>query len=1058
MVHSIHFSSIFATFMLHLVYYLRQNGCCLSFCTGVWGSVLSVLRILIILLFTGTLATTTTASQSILVLHSYHQGLSWTDGITKGIQDIFASHPNAELHFEYLDSKRNTESAMEKVALVSLHEKYRLKPPDVVIVSDNAAFDFARRNHEALFAKTPIVFCGVNDFQDSLLDSSSVWAGVVENTDTHATLEMAKRLQPDLRRVIILTDGTLTGIAHYNRMGALFKATGAQPVAEFWHNLPFDTVRTRLKRLNPNTDAVFLTALNRDSQGLFYTFEQAAALVTQNSPAPVYGFWDFYLGHGIVGGHVVSGIDQGRTAAELAVRILHGESPASVGIIRESPNRTYADYSILQKHGLSEKQLLPGTVLIHKPSDWLKENIVSIMLILGLMVAEALIIALLAFLLNRNRKRAMNALRQSENRFRALFEQSNAPQAIFEKGQYIDCNQAMLKLFGVQERSDLLYKNMLDLSPTYQPSGIRSAELFTSCKQNKDLVSSAQVYEWSHQKSNGLIFPVIAMITPVPDSDRTLYHVLLHDISEQKRTEADLIESKRSAEAANKAKSVFLANMSHEIRTPLNGIIGFSDLLMKSPMNETQREYMQTVQHSAHSLLDLINDILDFSKIEAGKLELFPERTDLFDLCEQVADLVKHRLLEKSIELVIAPSIRLPRFATVDQIRLRQILVNLMGNALKFTEQGEVVLSVHAEDIPLAPMRKIFHFAVRDTGIGVPSEKQKTIFDSFSQADPSTTRKYGGSGLGLAITQRLLQKMDSTLVLQSEPGKGSVFSFSLALTIENGNSLFSPTIQGSHRALILYNNKSNLFYLQNMLEAQGIQTFPAENLADTMHIAKTKSDLNLILADTRLFPPASHQQISLLHPQAHIILLDPRAEQLITEGPERTENIHFLRTPIRITQTVQLIRSLCLAENQKQQLHHPSIQVEPSKQKTSPTILVVEDNHVNMVYACTVIMDVFPDAQIVKADNGLQAVQFFKERQPQLVLMDVQMPIMDGYTATHEIRNFEASKGKVPTKIIALTAGTSQGELERCTAAGMNSYLAKPVVYDTMRQMLIKSL
>lgn len=947
---------------------------------------------------------------------------------------------------------------MEKIALVALHEKYRVNPPALVLVSDNAAFDFARRNHTALFGKTPIVFCGVNDFQDSLLDSSSVWSGVVENTDSHATLEMAKKLQPGLRRVIILSDGTLTGIAHRNRMGALFRSPGAQPVAEFWHDLPFDTIRTRLKQLSPHADAVFLTALNRDPLGNFFTFEQAAAVVTQNSPAPVYGFWDFYIGHGIVGGHVVSGIDQGRTAAQLAIRILHGESPASVGIVRDSPNRTYADYLILQKHGLSEKELLPGTVVIHKPSDWLEENFVWIMIIVGLMIAEALVIALLAFLLNRNRKHAMNALRLSENRFRALFEQSNAPQAIIEGEQYIDCNQAMLKLFGVQERSELLYKSMLDLSPTYQPSGVRSAELISQRKQNKDWNGASQIYEWSHQKSNGFVFPVIAMITPVPYSDRTLFHVLLHDISEQKRTEADLMESKRSAEAANKAKSVFLANMSHEIRTPLNGIIGFSDLLMKSTMNETQREYMQTVQHSAHSLLDLINDILDFSKIEAGKLELYPERTDLFDLCEQVADLVKHRLLEKSIELVIAPSVRLPRFASVDQVRLRQILVNLMGNALKFTEQGEVVLSVHAEDIPLAPMRKIFHFAVRDTGIGVPSEKQKTIFDSFSQADPSTTRKYGGSGLGLAITQRLLQKMDSTLELHSSPGKGSVFSFSLELTIEDGCSLFYPPIQGSHRALVLYNNKSNLFYLHNLLETQGIQTFPAENLADAMQIAKSKAELNLILADSRLFPPSSRQQLSQLYPQAHIILLDPRAEQLMTEGYERNENIHFLRTPIRITQTIHLIRTLCLAESLKQQLQPPSTQVAPNKQNASPTILVVEDNHVNMVYACTVIMDVFPDAQIIKAENGLQAVQFFKERQPKLVLMDVQMPIMDGYTATQEIRNFESSKGSVPTKIIALTAGTSQGELERCTAAGMDYYLAKPVVYDTMRQMLIQYL
>ena len=523
--------------------------------------------------------------------------------------------------------------------------------------------------------------------------------------------------------------------------------------------------------------------------------------------------------------------------------------------------------------------------------------------------------------------------------------------------------------------------------------------------------------------------------------------------SELQSANGDLIEARNKAEAASLAKSQFLANMSHEIRTPMNGIIGMTEFLMDSGLVGDQREFASTVKSSAESLLGIINDILDFSKIEAGRMELDPVSMSVHQTVEETLRASAFRAHEKGIELIGEVDPDVPEQVVADPVRIRQIITNLVGNAVKFTSRGEVAVTVRRDE------EGLLRFAVRDTGVGIPADKHGAIFEAFAQADGSTTRRFGGTGLGLTICKRLAEAMGGRIWLESEVGKGSCFYFTVAFEeAREPVRPVAPRLPSGLRALVVDDNETNRRVLTDLLRSWAGQPEAAASGTEALYklsqaVAEGRT-YDLVITDVHMPGMDGFEFVEKLRelPEADaaatpVVMLSSVDHRGMTSRSRDMGVAAFVTKPVRRDDlqmvVARSISSAALAEGEA------PIEVAQSLrgQTTSPLpldILLVEDNIVNQRVALRLLER--NGHRVDLATNGIEAIRRLEFGRYDLVLMDVQMPEMDGLETTRRIRASEAERGDgrhLP--IVAMTANAMSGDRDRCLAAGMDDYISKPV-------------
>ncbi|MFO7828005.1 MAG: response regulator [Bacteroidales bacterium] len=678
---------------------------------------------------------------NILIVNSYHKGLQWTDEIVDGICLGLGNYANnSEIFIEYLDAKRFFDSTYYRQIFKLFHKKYHNRDIEVIISSDDNALEFLLTYRDSLFEDVPVIFSGIN----CLHIYPEGYTGVLEKIDFIENIQLIERLHPEYSKIYFLTDFTKTGNIIYERANKALKPHKNKYRYEFVRDYSFDELHEKIANLDEDA-VVLLTAFTTDKHGKYYSYDDLVRTITDVASVPVYGVWTFYLNHGVVGGKMNSGKEQGLMAGKMAKRIIDGENVNQINV-EIAPTEYHFDYKYLTRFNINQSNMPEGAEIINQPFDFLKENKQQT-------IYTAVIFLLLVFVIV------------------------------------------------------LLWVNII-------------------FKRNK-----------------------------LRQERRYLKKI---EISNEK-----LMYAKEKAEEANRLKTAFLTNMSHELRTPMNGIIGFSKLLKDNPelSAETNRKYLNIINKSGYILLNLINDIIDLSKIESSHLKINYRPCKLNDIMDELLSIYRNEKegLEKyHIELKLEKGVDNDNFSIYsDPNRIRQILYNLLSNALKFTCKGKITFGYKVTENDII-------FYVKDTGIGLTISEKEIIFERFRQVDDKTTRRYGGSGLGLSISKGIVENMNGKIWVESEkeniaenkPG-GSTFYFSIPLQVVKTNKKQnqkkeSNFIWPGKTILIVEDAIISYELLTKFLKDSQVSFIHAENGEQAVELCRNKHHIDLVLMDIQL--------------------------------------------------------------------------------------------------------------------------------------------------------------------------------------------------------------
>lgn len=718
----------------------------------------------------------------ILILNSYHNGYEWSDSIVDEIMSIFKTKlPNTDISIEYMDTKKVSGEQYYEELYKIYNYKYSNQKIDVIISIDNNAFDFLLKYRDDLFSKTPVVFCGVNNFNENLLIGHDFFTGIAENPDIKANIDIALKLHPNTKKIAVITDKDTTSAALRNSFALAILAAKNKVNLTYIEDTDIDAVKDKVRKLPGNSIIFLMNPVFKDSLGGIIPETEASKAISDAAKLPVYSLWGYYMNNGIVGGMLTSGSTHGKQAADMAVKILSGTSISFIPIVNnKSSNKAVFDYNKLEYFGIKTSMLPKGSTIINEPpkSYTISKQILWITVFMAMLI---LIIAVINLSLTVAKlKRTDNALMESEERYHKLVD--FLPDAIYvsHNGINVFSNAAGLKLAGLESYDELHGLKMMQFINS------DSSNLEMEKMKNLFLNNNAlPLHEYEILKKDGTKIYAEASSIAFPWEGDTALLIAARDITERKQAE----ELKEKLEENNKLlreamemdvlKTEFFANISHELKTPLNVVLSSAQMLdainngtIKFDNNSKADKYISMMKLNCFRLIRLVDNLIDSTKIDAGYYKLNPENLDIVSIVENITLSVVKCIEDRGINLIFDTEVE-EKIISCDGEKIERIILNLLSNATKFTnEGGSIIVNIRDKTDSVI-------ISVKDTGIGIPKEKQESIFERFVQVDKSLSRNRHGSGIGLSIVKSLVEMHGGSICLESEPGHGSEFIIEL---------------------------------------------------------------------------------------------------------------------------------------------------------------------------------------------------------------------------------------------------------------------------------------
>ncbi|MCD4845000.1 MAG: PAS domain S-box protein [Methanosarcinales archaeon] len=736
---------------------------------SIWNKLIMILivALLIVLSFSGSLVyAQEEQTKHVLVLNSYHRGFLWTDNIVKGIESVFGSEENnIELTIEYMDTKSIKYDARYKEKLYDLYKyKYGNQTFDLIISTDDNAFNFLCEYHEDIFPDTPVVFCGVNNLETPNLVDRDIFTGVIELLSEKETIDIALSLHPETGDIVFVIDSTPTGTQVWSQIQGLSGYYENIRMTCISGSLSMEHVEDNVSRLSDDT-IVFFGPFNRDKSGKYYSSEEAASRVCRASVRPVYGYSVQVLPYGIVGGKLIGGVHHGQVAATMAKRILVGEAVRDIPVITEPQTQPMFDYNQIQRWGIKESDLPEDSIIVNKPYSFYNENKGLICGIIAFIAIQTLIIV--ALVVNRSRRKAAeDKLKESEDRFRTIFDSIN--DAVFihdiETGAILNVNKTTCDMYGYT-REELCKLDVQTISIGEAPYTLEDAIEW----MKKTTAGEPQVFEWMGKHKSGRLFWVeVSMRSAVVGGCERLL-VVVRDITQRKAAEEELLKRATALERSNKELEQFAYVASHDLQEPLRMVSSYVQLLArryKGKLDHDADDFIGYAVDGANRMQTLIDDLLIFSRVGTQGKSFEP--TNCETVLEQVLINLKMAIGDSYAMITHDP---LPTIMA-DGSQLTQLLQNLISNAIKF--QGDETPRIH---ISAEQKDDEWEFSVADNGIGIKPEFFDRIFVIFQRLH--SREEYSGTGIGLAVCKKIVERHGGRIWVESVPGKGTTFFFTI---------------------------------------------------------------------------------------------------------------------------------------------------------------------------------------------------------------------------------------------------------------------------------------